>query len=59
MNERNDKGSTAVRLSLRKTEQTVTVRTRSIGTPPVVADSSAPAWKTYCANRLRHFASGR
>ena len=58
MNDRNDKGPAGTRLSLGKTERTVTPRTRSTAAP-VVVDSSAQTWKSYCASRLRHFASGR
>lgn len=58
MNDRNDKGPVASRLSLGKTERTATPRTRTTAAP-VVVDPSAQAWKSYCASRLRHFASGR
>ena len=58
MKERNQKGTTGDRPSRGSTARTVALRPRILAAP-VVVDSAAQSWKSYCASRLRHFASGR
>lgn len=58
MNERNEKGTTGDRPSRGMSARTVTLRP-TILAAPVVVDPAAQTWKSYCASRLRHFASGR
>jgi hypothetical protein len=57
MKDRIEKGLMGRRPPLQSVERPAVPRTRSA--VPVVADASTPAWKTYCASRLRQFASGR